>query len=100
MKQNEITTVCEQEDMDLCIFPVEPKINDPFVKREIEEMLESLRPRECHVLQMRFGFKNELSYRELGKRLGITGSRVREIERGAIRKLRHRYRGKSINDYL
>ena len=63
------------------------------MKREVQEVLEDvLTPRERLVLQMRFGLgKAGRTYplEQVGRKLGITRERVRQIEAGALAKLRH-----------
>jgi RNA polymerase primary sigma factor len=62
------------------------------MKREVQEVLEDvLTPRERLVLQMRFGLgKAGRTYplEQVGRKLGITRERVRQIEAGALAKLR------------
>ncbi len=54
-------------------------------------MAEVLKPRERRVLEMRFGLAangRRHSLDEVGNELGITRERVRQLERGALEKLR------------
>ena len=70
---------------------------DPIKKLEdtdlVEKLLASgLTPREEKVLRLRFGVGNEegpMSLEDVGKCYGVTGQRIRDIEKRAIRKLRH-----------
>jgi RNA polymerase primary sigma factor len=62
------------------------------MKQEVQEVLEDvLTPRERLVLQLRFGLGNGHTYplEQVGRQLGITRERVRQIEAGALAKLRH-----------
>ncbi len=62
------------------------------MKSEVQEVLEDvLTPRERLVLQMRFGLGNGHTFplEQVGRQLGITRERVRQIEAGALAKLRH-----------
>ncbi len=54
--------------------------------KEVERILSLLPPREAFVLASLYGLRGvrKLSYRELGEKLGITETRVRQIERRAI----------------
>lgn len=54
------------------------------------ELLKKLTPKEQRVIELRFGlFEGEtLTLKEIGKRLGITRERVRQLEEKAIRKMR------------
>lgn len=63
-----------------------------ILKQEMQEVLDDiLTPRERLVLQLRFGLGNGHTYplEEVGKQLGVTKERVRQIEMGALDKLRH-----------
>jgi RNA polymerase sigma factor (sigma-70 family) len=63
----------------------------------IRYALETLPPREAKVLQLRFGIDcEEHTYDELGKVMGISKERVRQIEASALRKLRHPYRSDAL----
>ena len=62
------------------------------MKQEVQEVLEDvLTPRERLVLQLRFGLGSGHTYplEQVGRQLGITRERVRQIEAGALAKLRH-----------
>ncbi|HEX9056709.1 MAG TPA: sigma-70 family RNA polymerase sigma factor [Ktedonobacterales bacterium] len=62
------------------------------MKAEVQEVLEDvLTSRERLVLQLRFGLGNGHTYplEQVGRQLGITRERVRQIEAGALAKLRH-----------
>ena len=50
-----------------------------------------LTERERYVLRMRYGvgLKRELSLQEIGKQLGVSRERIRQIESAALHKLRH-----------
>jgi len=64
----------------------------------MRELLATLPPREAHVLRKRFGIgeQTEHTLDEVGKDLGVTRERVRQIEAKALRKLRHLSRRRSI----
>ena len=56
----------------------------------LEEAFASLKPREIEVLKERFGFDdcNEQTLDEIGKKLGLTRERIRQIQSTALTKLR------------
>lgn len=61
------------------------------MKQEVQDVLEDvLTPRERLVLQLRFGLGNGHTFplEQVGRQLGITRERVRQIEAGALAKLR------------
>jgi RNA polymerase sigma factor (sigma-70 family) len=56
----------------------------------VNEMLETLTPREERVLRMRFGIGcNEHTLEEAGRVLDVTKERIRQIEAKAMRKMQH-----------
>ncbi|HLJ81096.1 MAG TPA: sigma-70 family RNA polymerase sigma factor [Ktedonobacterales bacterium] len=62
------------------------------MKQEVQDVLDDvLTPREKLVLQLRFGLGNGHTFplEQVGRQLGITRERVRQIEAGALAKLRH-----------
>ncbi len=62
----------------------------------------ALTPREKRVLQMRFGLRDGNIYplESIGRRLGITRERVRQIERNALWKLRAPEVSDNLRQYL
>ncbi len=69
---------------------------------EVSDILDTLSARERRIVQLRFGLLdgNQLTLEEVGKRLGITRERVRQIEAKALRKLRHHSRSKRLDEFL
>ena len=69
---------------------------------EIQGVLDTLTPRERRVLQLRFGLTDghQRTLEEVGKRIGVTRERIRQIEAKALRKLRHPSRSKRLREYL
>ena len=72
------------------------------LKKEINNMLDTLTEREKQIMIMRYGLNNTpvqtLEY--IGNELGITRERVRQIEKKALRKLRHPSKSKYIKDFI
>lgn len=56
----------------------------------IESLLSHIDEREATILQLRYGLNNEepLTLKEIGKKIGLTRERVRQLERDALKKLR------------
>jgi RNA polymerase primary sigma factor len=73
-----------------------------MLKECLNETLSVLSPREQIILRYRFGLDDAdvLTLGELGEQLGITRERVRQIEQGALRKLRLGECSKQLAPYL
>ncbi|MFW5991487.1 MAG: sigma-70 family RNA polymerase sigma factor [Candidatus Nanoarchaeia archaeon] len=65
-------------------------------------VLEELSESELNILQMRFGFngENEHTLDEAGEKMGVTRERIRQLEKRAIKKLRHPKRSKRLRQFL
>lgn len=70
--------------------------------KQIEEILETLSPREAQVLRMRFGLggTNECTLDEVGKRFHVSRERIRQIEQEALQRLRHPTRSDHMRCFL
>jgi RNA polymerase primary sigma factor len=67
-------------------------VEDAMLRQEIgQAVLNVLDPRERRVIALRYGLGNghAMSLRDVGKIMGLSGERVRLIEREALRKLRN-----------
>ena len=73
-----------------------------LLKEKIDELLNTLSPREARILRLRFGLQNGQSYtlEEVGQKFGLTRERIRQIEGRALRRLRHPRRSRKLRDYL
>jgi RNA polymerase primary sigma factor len=73
-----------------------------MLRTEVENVLDTLTPRERRVLQLRFGLidSHQRTLEEVGKRFGVTRERIRQIEAKALRKLRHPSRSKRLIDFI
>ncbi|MCL6449745.1 MAG: RNA polymerase sigma factor RpoD [Acetobacteraceae bacterium] len=103
------TPIGEEEDSHLGDFIEDHEAPAPaeaasflLLKEQLEEVLETLSPREKKVLRLRFGLDDgrARTLEEVGQVFGVTRERIRQIEAKALRKLRHPSRSKKLKDYL
>ena len=73
-----------------------------LLKEQLEEVMNTLTPREAKVLKLRFGLEDgkARTLEEVGKEFMVTRERIRQIEAKALRKLRHPSRSKRLKDYM
>jgi len=73
-----------------------------LLREQIQSILSQLSGRERRVLEMRYGLVDGQFHtlEEVGKEMGVTRERIRQIEAKALRKLRHPLRSRKLRDYL
>lgn len=103
------TPIGEEEDSHLGDFipdvdaPEPAEVASATILREvIERELNTLTPREAHVIKLRFGLYDgrTRTLEEVGKEFDITRERIRQIEAKALRKLRHPSRARHLKGFL
>ena len=103
------TPIGEEEDSHLGDFIEDQDAPAPaeaagytMLKEQLDEVLDSLTPREQKVLRLRFGLDDgrTRTLEEVGQVFGVTRERIRQIEAKALRKLRHPSRSKKLKDFL
>ena len=103
------TPIGEEEDSHLGDFIQDEDSPAPhdaasytLLKEQLEEVMNTLTPREAKVLKLRFGLEDGKSrtLEEVGKEFNVTRERIRHIEAKALRKLRHPSRSKKLRDYM
>ncbi len=77
---------------------VELAIEEREMQEIIDEVLETLSPRQEKVLKKCFWLDATLD--EIGEELGVTGERVRQIRDKALKRLRHPSRSRRLKDLL
>ena len=103
------TPIGEEEDSHLGDFIPDEDASEPseaasfsLLREQLEEVLDTLAPREKKVLELRFGIADgrTRTLEEVGKEFNVTRERIRQIEAKALRKLRHPSRSKKLRDFL
>lgn len=86
------------EDSEISIEP----IFNQEMRNTISKVLSTLDDREARVITLRYGLGSSKAYtlEEIGKELGVTKERIRQIEDKALRKLRHPMRAGMLRECL
>jgi len=73
-----------------------------LLREHLDQVLYSLPPREVRILQLRYGLMDGQAYtlEEVGRKMGVTRERVRQIEAQALSRLRHPSTRRKLRDYL
>lgn len=102
-------TIHEEDDASLTDFIEDEEVASPAftasrqqLRDVLNEVLDTLSPREVRILQLRFGLVDGYNYtlEEVGRKFGVTRERVRQIESQALGRLRHPSRSRKLRDYL
>lgn len=82
---------------------VEEDVEADFLKMDLEDLLETLLPREKYILRLRYGLDGDRRFktlREIAEMLGVVDETVRGYEMRGLRKLRHPQRAGYLLPYL
>ncbi|MCI0396056.1 MAG: sigma-70 family RNA polymerase sigma factor [Chloroflexi bacterium] len=73
-----------------------------MLTEEIGEILDQLTPREARILRLRYGLQDGESrtLKEVGEMFGLSRERIRQLEKEALRKLRHPNFAGHLRQYL
>jgi RNA polymerase primary sigma factor len=103
------TPIGEEEDSHLADFVEDQEAMSPseaatnmLLRREIEDALGKLTPREREVIRMRFGLDDgsPRTLEEVGKYFKVTRERIRQIEAKALKKLKHPSKSRRLREFL
>ena len=77
------------------------KIEQESLRESLEELMGELKPREQEAIRARYGFNDgeEKTLEEVGRMMGVTRERIRQIESKAMEKLRYPTSIKKIKDF-
>jgi len=98
----------EEDASELGDFLADPKPSpmaqstQNLLKEHIMSALNQLPPREARVLTLRYGLNGHPaeSLETVGRKMGVTRERIRQIEMQALSRLRHPYVRGKLRDYL
>jgi RNA polymerase primary sigma factor len=103
------TPTDDEEDSVLGDFIQDEEVTQPddsatynLLREHLETVLEGLPPREVRILQLRYGLLDGQAYtlEEVGRKMGVTRERVRQIEAQALSRLRHPAIRRKLREYL
>lgn len=88
------------EDQDT-ISPVDSATQN-LLMEAIDEVLAELTPRQSHILRLRFGLGDGEPHtlEEIANKFGLSRERIRQLEKEALRCLRHPQLAHNLRDYL
>jgi RNA polymerase primary sigma factor len=80
----------------------EDAVTSEMLRDLLKGILQDLPPREVRILQLRYGLIDGETYtlEEVGRKLGVTRERVRQIEAQALSRLRHPTHSRRLRDFL
>jgi len=103
------TPTDDEEDSVLGDFIQDEEVAAPDVtatynllREQLDSVLNGLPPREVRILQLRYGLLDGQAYtlEEVGRKMGVTRERVRQIEAQALSRLRHPTIRRKLREYL
>ena len=80
----------------------EDQVSKNLLREDLENVLDTLSPRERDVLRLRYGLDDGKmkTLEEIGQIFNVTRERIRQIEAKALRKLRHPNRNSILKEYI
>ena len=99
----------DEEDSVLGDFIKDEEVSAPddsatynLLREHLDIVLDGLPPREVRILQLRYGLTDGQAYtlEEVGRKMGVTRERVRQIEAQALSRLRHPSIRRKLREYL
>ena len=101
--EKEYTEKASESGLDQIERLVNAKVDKEELSKAIDDALETLTAQEAYVLRRRSGLyegaTKGMILEEIGKNLGVSRERIRQIESKGLRKLRHPSRSKRVRSY-
>lgn len=81
---------------------IDEKIDRKKMEKELNELLNELKPKEAEILRRRFGLggRESETLEQIGKSMGLSRERIRQIEEKAKKTIRKMAKSKALRDYL
>ena len=78
------------------------KLIEEDMNRELNDVIDTLKPNEAQVLRMRYGLDGQkpMSLKEVGEAFDLTKERIRQIEKIAIKRMRYPVRARRLSSYV
>jgi RNA polymerase primary sigma factor len=75
---------------------------DRELREKIEATLRVLNPREIEIIRLRFGIGRDMPFtlEEIGRVMGLSRERVRQIEATALKKIQQAQECKDLREFL
>ncbi len=82
--------------------PPEQEVLENSLKEEINKQLSTLTDKEADIIKSRYGLggRRPMSLKEIGQRYNLTKERIRQIEKKALKRLRHPSRSQHLKSYF
>ena len=100
-KDNSYTTMGEMLEDTRYAAP-DTKLIEEDMNRELNDVIDTLKPNEAQVLRMRYGLDGQkpMSLKEVGAAFDLTKERIRQIEKIAIKRMRCPVRARRLSSYV
>jgi RNA polymerase primary sigma factor len=97
-KDTELGTLIEDEHSP----PPDEMAFQSVLREDIEQVLDTLPPREARIVRLRFGLQDGQTYtlEQIGDEFGLTRERIRQLLISALNRLRHPRRSRMLRDYM
>ena len=100
-KDNSYSTMGEMLEDTRYAAP-DTKLIEEDMNRELNDVIDTLKPNEAQVLRMRYGLDGQkpMSLKEVGEAFDLTKERIRQIEKIAIKRMRCPVRARRLSSYV